>query len=447
MYNKTPLSLRYCIYIFLILAFIILPAALFAIPDCATPDNFDDNSFNTGIWTATNLGAASNGSENETGQQLVDTVTSNGITSWGTTDNSRFIYQDMNPANNFVMTLQVNSIQNANAATGGLMVRSSLASGAQQYTMAAVHNQFEFDFAYRTVDNASDSFSTTGAWGSWTFPLYVELVKTGSSIGAYYSTNGTTWVQQGVTQTANFSGHMYVGIETCSDYNGAGTTRVDNFNIACVIGPSPTATGVQNQANSDANTTNAVGLIIISPTPSVSRTYTSSPTFTRTLSATLTSTLTPSLTWTLTPTLTWTLTQTLTWTLTYTPTPPVVIQLTKTIDKHIFSLGDQVNYCLVYTNNGTATASFTLWDTIPAVTDFVSCTNGCSQVTIGPNKLVVWNITNVGVGASSQVCFVVQINRLPSLPWRREFFAMLDEREKYMEMRQKISDADRPANN
>jgi hypothetical protein len=411
-----------------------LSATLFALPSCGTPDNFDDNSFNTGIWTATNLGAATNGSESETGQQLVDTVTSNGITSWGTTDNARFIYQDINPTSNFVMTLQVTSIQNANAATAGLMVRSSLASGSQQYTMAAVYNQYEFDFASRTLDNASDSFSTTGNWGSWTFPLYVEIVKTGSSIAGYYSTNGTTWVQQGVTQTANFTTDMYVGIETTSDYGNAGTSSVDNFNITCASGPSPTPTGVQNQANSDSNTTNAVGLIILSPTPSVTKTATTSPTSTATLTTTLSPTLTPTLTSSLTPTLTWTLTWTLTPTLTYTATPPLVIALNKTIDKTIVSLGDTVNYCLIYQNNSSVPESFTIWDTIPAVTDFVSCTDGCTQQTFGAYRLVIWNLTNVGVGVQNEVCFAVQVNRMPTmLPWQKEFFALLDEREKYCE--------------
>ena len=213
-----------------------------------------------------------------------------------------------------------------------------------------------------------------------------------------------------MTQTANFTTDMYVGIETTSDYGNAGTSSVDNFNITCASGPSPTPTGVQNQANSDSNTTNAVGLIILSPT------------------------LTPTLTSSLTPTLTWTLTWTLTPTLTYTATPPLVIALNKTIDKTIVSLGDTVNYCLIYQNNSSVPESFTIWDTIPAVTDFVSCTDGCTQQTFGAYRLVIWNLTNVGVGVQNEVCFAVQVNRMPTmLPWQKEFFALLDEREKYCE--------------
>lgn len=215
--------------------------------------------------------------------------------------------------------------------------------------------------------------------------------------------------------------------------NGGGCTNMAQlaFATSCSGGASPTPTGVQNKADSDASTTNAVGLIVFSPTPSVTYSQTVSPTLTRTLSATLSATLTSSYTWTLTQTLTRTVTVTLTQTLTATMTPPIIIALTKTIDKHIYSLGEQVNYCLRYTNNGTTAASFSIWDTIPAVTDFVSCSDSCSQVTYGSYHLVVWNIVNLGVGVTDQVCFVVQVNRLPYIH-SNEFFALFD-RKKYQE--------------
>ena len=212
--------------------------------------------------------------------------------------------------------------------------------------------------------------------------------------------------------------------------NNADSYTCLTFTVSSAATPTPT--GVQNQANSDSNTTNAVGLIIFSPTKTISQTVTISPTLTWTLSSTTSPTLTPTLTWTLTPTLTWTLTWTLTPTLTYTPTPPLIIVLTKTIDKTLVSLGDTVNYCLVYQNNSSVPESFTIWDTIPGVTDFVSCTNGCTQQTFGSNRLVIWNLTNIGVGVQDEVCFAVQVNRMPTMvPFQREFFALLDEREKY----------------
>jgi uncharacterized repeat protein (TIGR01451 family) len=212
--------------------------------------------------------------------------------------------------------------------------------------------------------------------------------------------------------------------------NNADSYACLTFTVSAAATPTPT--GVQNQANSDSNTTNAVGLIIFSPTRTITQTVTISPTLSWTLTTTMSPTLTPTLTWTLSPTLTSTLTWTLTPTLTSTPTPPLIISLTKTEDATIVSLGDTVNYCLIYQNNSSVPESFTIWDTIPAVTDFVSCTNGCTQQTFGSNRLVIWTLTNVGVGVQNEVCFAVQVNRMPTmLPWKKEFFALLDEREKY----------------
>jgi len=108
--------------------------------------------------------------------------------------------------------------------------------------------------------------------------------------------------------------------------------------------------------------------------------------------------------------------------------PPVIIALTKTEDKTIVLLGDNVQYCLNYTNNGTSPATFNLWDTIPAPMDFVSCTGGCTQA----GTLLEWTVTNLAVGNSGSVCFVVKVNRLPFLMELKDYLAWIFDRKKYM---------------
>jgi uncharacterized repeat protein (TIGR01451 family) len=105
------------------------------------------------------------------------------------------------------------------------------------------------------------------------------------------------------------------------------------------------------------------------------------------------------------------------------------------VPKNIYILGDTITYCLTFTNNGLAPASFTIWDTIPAVTDMVGCDNGskgystgCGTMTFGSNVLVIWNIANVPVAGFDTVCFYVQVNRLPFLFMNREFLALLEDR-------------------
>lgn len=258
--------------------------------------------------------------------------------------------------------------------------------------------------------------------------------------GTSYPISGLEGGPLTLTVPATYAPGVYTLIVCVKAYNVYMNPNNNADSYTCLTftvsaAPTATPTGVQNQANSDSNTTNAVGLIIFSPTKTISQTVTISPTLTQTLTSTLSPTLTPTLTWTLSPTLTSTLTWTLTQTLTSTPTPPLIISLTKNEDKTIASLGDTVNYCLIYQNNSSVPESFTIWDTIPAVTDFVSCTNGCTQQTFGLNRLVVWTLTNIGVGVQNEVCFAVQVNRMPTMvPWKTEFFALLDEREKYAAM-------------
>jgi hypothetical protein len=88
------------------------------------------------------------------------------------------------------------------------------------------------------------------------------------------------------------------------------------------------------------------------------------------------------------------------------------VAITKTINKHIFNLHETVTYCFNYTNPEAAGRTFSLWDTIPAVTDFIGCSSGCTVNTYGSNVVVNWNLT-VPAGGSGSVCVYAGANRYP----------------------------------
>jgi len=164
-------------------------------------------------------------------------------------------------------------------------------------------------------------------------------------------------------------------------------------------------------------------------------TKTDTPTYTYT--QTLTMTNTPVLNSpTFTPTYTYTRTYTYTSTMTYTSTPTPQIALTKTESSTTVMLGGTVQYCLNYYNTGSATASFNIWDTIPAVTNFVSCTGSCTQTTYGSNVVLSWSISSLAAGGNGSVCFVVQVVAVPYLIDDRDLFGMIDE-EKLMKYKEK----------
>jgi hypothetical protein len=92
------------------------------------------------------------------------------------------------------------------------------------------------------------------------------------------------------------------------------------------------------------------------------------------------------------------------------PCPPVTI--TKTINKTTFYLNETITYCFDYHNEDLASVNFKIWDTIPAVTDFIGCNGGCSVQTYGSNVVVSWNIT-VAANGSGSVCMWVLAARYP----------------------------------
>ncbi|MCE5301372.1 MAG: DUF11 domain-containing protein [Spirochaetia bacterium] len=135
-----------------------------------------------------------------------------------------------------------------------------------------------------------------------------------------------------------------------------------------------------------------------------SPTFTLTPTRTNSATFTMTRTASPGFSPTNTPTRTPTATATL---------PPVVIQLTKTENKTIVMLGETIQYCLNYTNASGATASFSLWDTVPSEMDYVNCTGGCTTIVSGGRTIVKWDFTGIANGASGSVCFNARAARLP----------------------------------
>lgn len=258
------------------------------------------------------------------------------------------------------------------------------------------------------------------------------------------SSSGTTWSYQG----------PYGFSAPATGYSASGSTAAFTFangfpgggycyDIGYVVQSWGTAacgaTWYNNAGISYRTTPTIVTTIVLhnaacSPTPTFTNTpntptLTDTPSLTRTITNTSTSTPTATQTRSVTLTLTATYTPTLTpsYTCTYTPTPTstqpsMIIQLTKTEDKTIVVLGDTVQYCLNYKNNGTASATFNVWDTIPDVMDFVSCTGGCTKT----GTLLVWTISNLASGASGSVCFNVKAARMPYLDFEKEFFALID---------------------
>lgn len=106
------------------------------------------------------------------------------------------------------------------------------------------------------------------------------------------------------------------------------------------------------------------------------------------------------------------------------------VSITKTINKTTFNLNETITYCFNYSNPEPVARTFQLWDTIPAVTDFIGCNGGCSVQTYGSNVVVSWTI-NVAANGSGTVCMWLLAARYPWLDLKefyayREYFYNID---------------------
>ncbi len=130
---------------------------------------------------------------------------------------------------------------------------------------------------------------------------------------------------------------------------------------------------------------------------------------------------------TITPSNTPNSSQTPTNTPTFTPTPTPVMNVTKTVNKPIVTLGDTVTFTLTYHNTGAVTApNVPLWDTIPNCISYV----GSSPAATQNGSLLVWNLGNINAGGSGSVTWWGVISCYPLNPFfiRKYYFACLDKK-------------------
>lgn len=118
---------------------------------------------------------------------------------------------------------------------------------------------------------------------------------------------------------------------------------------------------------------------------------------------------------------------------TYCPatTPTPAIALTKTIDKTVATIGDTISYCIIYTNNASYTiTTLNIWDTIPAVTDFITGTAGFSTTGFTAPVVVSWTLSSVAPSASATYCFTVRVARYPyNMLEQMHMLGVIDEKE------------------
>jgi len=142
------------------------------------------------------------------------TVAGSGADIWGTADEFRYVYQSA--SGDCEIRARVATQQDTDGwAKSGVMIRETTGA-TSRHAMMAVTPGNGLAFQYRTATGGS---STHVAGGAGTAPYWVRLVRSGSTITAYKSTDGSSWTTVG-SVTISMTASVQIGMAVTSHLDG-----------------------------------------------------------------------------------------------------------------------------------------------------------------------------------------------------------------------------------
>ncbi len=187
-------------------------------------------------WTNQDIGATgSQGSASFSSGTF--TVAGAGGDIWGTTDAFQYVSQPTN--GDFQIVARVTAIQNTHQwAKAGLMLRQSTAENAA-HVLLDITPGGTVEFMKRASSGASTTLVT---YGSQVAPAWLRLSRTGSTVTAAVSANGSTWTTLGST-SVTIPASASVGLAVTShDVNTLNTSTFDNVSVDYGLGTTASAT-------------------------------------------------------------------------------------------------------------------------------------------------------------------------------------------------------------
>ena len=168
-------------------------------------------------WTATDIGT---GMIAGSTTQSAGTFTQAGSGIIGSTaDELRYSYQTLTGDGEIIA--KISSLQDTGTSSRiGVMIRDTLAPNSKEIFMGMTGtNTYRWDRRTTTGGSTSSTNSSTG-----TVPnTWLRLVRSGATITAYRSTDGTTWTSVGSTTNTTFASTCYIGLAV-----GSGSTTTLN---------------------------------------------------------------------------------------------------------------------------------------------------------------------------------------------------------------------------
>ncbi len=158
---------------------------------------------------------------------LTDTAGGTGI--GGASDQFNFLSETATGNITYFADLTSNS---SSSSTDGVMIRDSSNTASSAFADAVVTPGSVVQFQYRSANGGTVS---TDSVSNVTAPVWLEVVRSGSTFSGYYSTNGTTWNLIGSASVTMSSTEM-VGVAVAANSSSSTTTA----QFASLAGPSIT---------------------------------------------------------------------------------------------------------------------------------------------------------------------------------------------------------------
>jgi hypothetical protein len=160
------------------------------------------------------------------------TINASGNDIWNNSDQFHYVYQPL--AGDGQIQARVMSLSATDAwAKAAVMIRSSLAANSAHAMMIATPGN-GVSLQYRQVAGQGSNYNQGPLQA---IPVWVRLVRVGSTFTGSISTNGTTWTTV-ASQTVTMPTNVFVGLAVTSHNTGATTTAI----ISDVTVGAPSAT-------------------------------------------------------------------------------------------------------------------------------------------------------------------------------------------------------------
>ncbi|MEX1116648.1 MAG: family 16 glycosylhydrolase [Akkermansiaceae bacterium] len=197
--------------------------------------DLDDFTLATALpspWAASDIGTTGHSGESfARGSKIV--VRGSGATLADTTDSFHFVRQPV--AGDFTLTTNLDSFEaDSSVAKAGIMIRASTAANSAH---AMVHwlTQGKVEFIWRNTTGATSNYVWDAASVPW--PPKLRLSRVGNQIAASYSTDGSTWVPVGASQSITLPTSPLAGPAICAhDSGNTGVATFSNTSVAAVSG-------------------------------------------------------------------------------------------------------------------------------------------------------------------------------------------------------------------